>query len=146
MLQSLNSPASKSLNHMLNFKQELRSQAFKPFVCDLFLAFWRAEGMQCCQSKADKEAKPKWQTEVVGNICLTLNLCIGWKGFGCFLELGRESSWFFIPAFHMGFSQLTAPKPQVLLLSTCTVTACSTQASGLLCEKTGTDGQSARLL
>lgn len=84
---------------MLNFKQELRSQAFKPFVCDLFLAFWRAEGMQCCQSKADKEAKPKWQTEVLGNICLTLNLCIGWKGFGCFLELGRESSWFFFLLF-----------------------------------------------
>lgn len=77
---------------MLNFKQEFKSQAFKPFVCDLFLAVWRAEGMQRGQSTADKEAKAKWQTEVLENICLTVNLCIGWKGFRCFLQLWRESA------------------------------------------------------
>jgi len=44
---------------MLNFKQDLKSQAFKPFVCDLFLALWRAEGMQRGQPTADKESKPK---------------------------------------------------------------------------------------
>lgn len=36
---------SKSLNHKLNFKHELKSQAFKPCLCDLFLALWRAGGM-----------------------------------------------------------------------------------------------------
>lgn len=39
-----------------------------------------------------------------------------------------------------------ASQPQVLLLSACTLTACSTQASGLLWERIGTGGPSARLL
>lgn len=70
---------------MLNFKQECKSQAFKPFTCDLFLAFWRAEGMQHGQSTVDKEAKLKRQTEVLGNFGLTLNLYIG-NGSDTFLN------------------------------------------------------------